>query len=89
MDVEIPIGGVIGYAGSSSGPEVAAALAAHGWLPCDGRALSADLYPELFGVLGTAYGGAAGTFHLPAIPSQNIGTGEIGYLIKSVRAVLG
>ena len=40
-------------------------VAAPGWLYCDGRELSRDLYPSLFAALGTTYGGTASTFFLP------------------------
>lgn len=41
----LPVGTIIGFAGTSLPP---------GWLPCDGRAISADLFGDLFAVLGVA-----------------------------------
>jgi len=39
-----------------------------GWLPCDGRMLRRDTYPELYKVLGVKYGDGDGSntaFNLP------------------------
>lgn len=38
-----------------------------GWLPCDGRAVNREEYPELFDAIGTKYGSGDGstTFNLP------------------------
>lgn len=36
-----------------------------GWMPCDGRTLSMDDYPELFDLIGTQYGGDGAGFALP------------------------
>ncbi len=37
-----------------------------GWLKCDGRVLQQDAYPNLYTVIGTAFGSSgAGTFRLP------------------------
>lgn len=36
-----------------------------GWLKCDGRTLSIEDYPQLFNVIGDAFGGGEGTFQLP------------------------
>jgi microcystin-dependent protein len=36
-----------------------------GWMLCDGRALSASAYPELFAVLGYLYGGQGEQFRIP------------------------
>jgi len=63
----MPVGTVSAYAGPiESGPgQGPASLEALGWMLCDGRALEAALYPELFAVLGHLYGGAGGTFTIP------------------------
>ncbi|NDC95048.1 hypothetical protein EB118_13730 [bacterium] len=46
-----------------------------GWLVCDGRSLSRDDYPELFAVIGTAFGNSSGTtFNLPNCSGRVIGT---------------
>jgi microcystin-dependent protein len=36
-----------------------------GWLKCDGRSIDKYLYPQLFQVIGTNYGGSGITFNLP------------------------
>lgn len=51
-----------------------------GWLPCDGRAISRTVYPELFAVIGTAYGTGDGstTFNLPDFRNRMpIGAGSL------------
>ena len=51
-----------------------------GWLPADGRELSADTYSALFGVIGTTYGGHAVppvSFRLPDLRGRvPIGAGQ-------------
>jgi microcystin-dependent protein len=45
-----------------------------GWLPCDGRMLRRDSYPELYKVLGVKYGDGDGSniaFNLPNIASPS------------------
>lgn len=38
----------------------------NGWLLCDGRTVSTDMYPELYAVIGTTFGNDGnGTFNLP------------------------
>jgi Phage Tail Collar Domain len=50
-----------------------------GWLPCDGSMLDPAEYPDLFAVLGVAYGGdGTTTFGVPNIP----GVSAVPYLIK-------
>lgn len=44
---DLPVGCIVPYYGKEL-PE--------GWLPCDGRVVSSAMFPELFSVLGTAYG---------------------------------
>lgn len=70
--------------GSQASPYVgevrifAGANAPDGWLPCNGQALRADDYPELFAVLGSRYG-ASGTreFCLPDLRSRAVmGSGQ-------------
>ena len=58
---DTPVGAVIAFAGDAAGAQ----LEAGGWMLCDGRALAAALYPELFAVLGYLYGGAGAQFCLP------------------------
>lgn len=46
-----------------------------GWLLCDGRSLSRESYPELFAIIGTAFGSSSGTtFNLPNCRGRVIGT---------------
>lgn len=40
-------------------------LVPHGWMECDGRALSKTEYKELFDVIGYKYGGTGNLFNLP------------------------
>jgi microcystin-dependent protein len=51
-----PVGTVQDYAG---------ATAPTGWLLCDGSSKATATYPELFTVIGYAYGGAGASFSLP------------------------
>ena len=71
------IGSILPYTGSTI-PE--------GFLECDGRAVSRDLYAELFDVIGTTYGSGDGstTFNLPNLSGRvALGVGT-GYSIGSV-----
>lgn len=61
----LPVGAVSAYAGAIDPDRGAALLEASGWMICDGRALTAAQYPQLFAVLGTLYGGGDGTFKIP------------------------
>lgn len=65
---EAPVGSVLAYAGVLPAPGQPASMApmeAHGWMLCDGRALQAQRYPELFAVLGHVYGGRGDQFCIP------------------------
>lgn len=42
----------------------------HGYLRCDGQALSSHAYPVLFSLIGNAFGGDRSTFHLPNLNSS-------------------
>lgn len=48
--------------------------APHGWLLCDGSAVSRTTYKELFDVIGTSHGSGDGstTFNLPYMPGNTI-----------------
>lgn len=59
-----PVGTVIAFAGRL-GAEATQPIEAWGWMPCDGRTLSSQLYPELFVALGYVYGGSGNQFKLP------------------------
>lgn len=58
MSDSVPIGAIQAFGGETA-PE--------GWLICDGSAVSRETYPDLFKVIGTAYGSGDGstTFNLP------------------------
>jgi Phage Tail Collar Domain len=61
MDI-FPIGSVIAFAGPVSKiPSVS------GWIPCDGRLLKRDDFPQLFDAIGTLHGAGdnVGTFNIP------------------------
>lgn len=70
LQAGMPVGAVIAFAGPLGDPagqdlHNAGMLQACGWMPCDGRALACLQYPELFAVVGYAYGGADALFHIP------------------------
>ena len=50
-----PIGVIMPFAGALS-DKVIVKLAQAGWLPCDGRPLSMDAFPELWENIGTMWG---------------------------------
>lgn len=52
----VPVGSVTMYAGASI---------PSGWLECNGAALSADEWPELYAAIGNTYGGEGPFFSLP------------------------
>jgi microcystin-dependent protein len=68
-----PIGIVVPYAGllaatdasSAIIDQIRAQLSRQGWLYCDGSAYSMQAYWELYGVIGTSFGGDATTFNVP------------------------
>ena len=64
----------------------------YGWLICDGRSLSRDLYSDLFNIIGTTYGNNDGTtFKLPDCRGRilgAIGTGA-GLTARSAGTLLG
>jgi microcystin-dependent protein len=64
----------------------------YGWLTCDGRSLSRELYSELFAIIGTTYGNNDGTtFKLPDCRGRilgAIGTGA-GLTARSAGTLLG
>jgi len=47
----------------------------HGWLKCDGRAISRDFYSQLFDTIGTSFGSGDGstTFNLPDCRGRVLG----------------
>lgn len=64
MPVEDPtsVGVIVAFAGATNSIPVE-----RGWLLCDGRELRRERYPELFGMIGTAWGGneSSPTFRIP------------------------
>jgi microcystin-dependent protein len=64
----------------------------YGWLVCDGRSLSRELYSELFAIIGTTYGNNdETTFKLPDCRGRvlgAIGTGT-GLTARSAGTLLG
>ncbi len=52
----MPIGTIMAYGGDTANSEVVSQLDQQGWLPCDGRVVTRNDYPELFNVIGTAFG---------------------------------
>lgn len=63
VDTIVPIGGVIMYTG------VAAPVGGI-WLVCDGSPVEAAVYPALFAVMGTRFGGSGGFFNLPPLSER-------------------
>lgn len=69
----LPVGSIIAFAGrlapvdgAATDPHVTNAIEAWGWTLCDGRALEAGVYSELYACLGELYGGDGnGAFNLP------------------------
>ncbi len=61
-----PIGAIMPFAGALP-DKVIVKLAQAGWLPCDGRPLSMDAFPELWENIGTTWGAqpAQRKFNLP------------------------
>jgi microcystin-dependent protein len=80
--ISTPVGSIIAFAGkigkpSDSGqiePFTTQSIEAFGWMVCDGSALSAYQYPELYSVLGDLYGssgsGSSLAFNLPDLRGQ-------------------
>lgn len=61
--VQIPVGAIFAFP-SEKIPQ--------GFLPCEGQELSSSQYPELFKLIGTAFGGTNKTFCLPDLQGQFI-----------------
>lgn len=69
----VPVGTVLPFAGPLSDNDAAADRIARlrwqlfraGWRLCDGASLPCGDYPELFDLIGTAYGGQGSNFNLP------------------------
>ncbi len=62
-----PIGAIMPFAGALLSKKVIDKLAQAGWLPCDGRSLSMDAFPELWENIGATWGAqpAQREFNLP------------------------
>lgn len=83
--ISSPVGSIIAFAGKIGKPSdsqpnepfTTQPIEAFGWMVCDGSALNASQYPELYAVLGNLYGGSGGTFNLPDLRGQFLrGIGE-------------
>ena len=82
MNDFFPVGAVVPYAGPLASTDagdgvnlnqIRTNLARAGWLFCDGMSLSRQDYPELFGVIGLAFGYAdAKHFNLPDLRGRFI-----------------
>ena len=86
----VPTGTVVAFAGR---PDRVPA----GWLLCDGRSVSREMYPTLFNAVGTAHGGDGTTFTLPDLRGRVVvgvgaGTGltarELGERVGEERHTL-
>lgn len=65
----LPVGTILAYGGANA-PE--------SYLLCNGASYSRAAYPELAGVLGTAYGGDANNFNVPDLRSRGpVGLGPM------------
>jgi len=60
----VPIGMIVPY----SGP---AGSVPSGWLLCDGTSYDVNIYPELFALIGTAYGSDPNRFKVPDLRGRN------------------
>jgi hypothetical protein len=56
VNMLVPFGTIMAYAGDTSNNGVVEALRSQGWLPCDGRVYSAQDYPDLAKVIGNSFG---------------------------------
>lgn len=59
-----PIGMVVSYSGPAGSVPT-------GWLLCDGASYDVNLYPELFALIGTAYGSDPNRFKVPDLRGRN------------------
>ncbi|OMQ08169.1 tail fiber protein [[Flexibacter] sp. ATCC 35103] len=91
ISVSAPVGSIIAFAGkiakysnsdsNTNEPFTTQPIEAFGWMVCDGSALIASEYPELYATLGDLYGtsgsGNSITFNLPDLRGQFLrGIGE-------------
>jgi hypothetical protein len=69
----VPVGGIILFSTTDLSPE---------YLYCDGSAVSRDLYPSLFAIIGEIYGKGDGitTFNLPLITPLAV---TLNFVIKT------
>ena len=92
VSVTVPVGTIITFAGNVGSYKnpingdsipVTQPIESYGWMLCDGSALNASEYPELYAVLGQLYGSSGSgknlMFNLPDLRGQflrGIGTDE-------------
>lgn len=74
VDTIIPVGGIIMFSGI-------VAPTGGVWLMCDGATYQSTAYPELYALIGTRFGGSAGTFNTPQLINRVPigGGGAIGF----------
>jgi microcystin-dependent protein len=80
MPFFLPVGTILAYAGpladtdgnAADIAQIRANLASQGWLFCDGSSLSCADYAQLYGVIGSAYGGGGTNFNLPDLRGRFI-----------------
>ncbi len=66
---------------------VAFGFAPSGWAPCDGRSLAPSEYPDLFGAIGTTFGGdGRSSFNMPDLRGR-IPRGAGSYPVGAVDGV--
>lgn len=59
-----PIGMIVSYSGSAGSVPT-------GWLLCDGASYDVNIYPELFALIGTAYGSDPNRFKVPDLRGRS------------------
>lgn len=70
VDTIIPIGGILTFGGVAAPPGGV-------WLLCDGSPYETAVYPALFAVIGTRFGGSGGFFNVPPLVNRMpIGGGD-------------
>jgi hypothetical protein len=70
MNTNLPVGSIILFPGVAASPNQSPVpnqqnLEAQGWMICDGRSLAINIYPQLYNVIGTGYGGHDDCFDIP------------------------
>jgi microcystin-dependent protein len=63
VDTIIPVGGILTFGGVAAPPGGI-------WLLCDGAPYETAVYPALYAVIGTRYGGSGGFFNVPPLTNR-------------------